>query len=105
MRVQPQHLSSRQTLTMRTPLVLLSLSRLAFSAQIYFHPPITTAGTSPHSVVNTLVAQHLYLDRFEPIPDHASLITGVLDQAFVGKGSRSGLLISIDEADAKCRLN
>ena len=101
----PQWLSSRQTLTMRTTLVLLSFFRLACSAQIYFYPRISAAGTLPLSVASVLIAQHLHLDRLEPIQDHGSLITGVLDQSFVGKGSYSSLLINIDEADAKCKSN
>ncbi|KAH9979004.1 hypothetical protein BGW80DRAFT_1282338 [Lactifluus volemus] len=62
---------------MRTALVLLSFFRLACSAQIYFHPRVSATGTLPHSVASVLIAQHLHLDR--------------------------SLLISVDDADAKCR--
>jgi hypothetical protein len=86
---------------MRTTFVLLSLFGLAHSAQIYFHPPINVFGSLPDSYVSALVAQHLHLDRFEPLQD---FYTGALDQAFVGKGTHSGLLIGIDGGDVECQL-
>lgn len=87
---------------MRSTLVFLSLFGLAHSAQIYSHPPIAAFGSLPDSHVSALVAQHLHLDRFEPLQD---IYVGALDQSsFVGKGARSSLLIGIDDGDAECQL-
>ncbi|KAF8499670.1 hypothetical protein F5888DRAFT_101965 [Russula emetica] len=83
---------------MRTSLVFLSLFGLAHSVQVYFHPPIDVFGSLPNSHANALVAKHLHLDRFEPLQD---FYTGPLDQAFVGKGPHSSLLIGIDNDDAE----
>jgi len=83
---------------MRTILVLLSLFRLAHSVQVYIHPPVDVFGSFPDSHANALVAKHLHLDRFEPLQDFN---TGLLDQAFVGKGPHSSLLIGIDNDDAE----
>ena len=87
---------------MRTTLVLLSLFGLAHSVQIYFHPPIAVSGSLPDSHANALVAEHLHLDRFEPLQE---FYTSPLDQTFVGKGSHSSLLIGIDNGDAECKFN
>ena len=87
---------------MHTTLVLLSLFGLVHSAQIYSHPPITAFGSLPDSYVSALVAQHLHLDRFEPLQD---FYTGALDQTFVGKGACSSLLIGIDSDDVECQLD
>ena len=86
---------------MKTTLVFLSLIGLAHSVQVYFHPPIDTFGSFPDSHANALVAKHLHLDRFEPLQDFN---TGLLDQAFVGRGSHSSLLIGIDNDDAECQF-
>lgn len=86
---------------MKTTLVFLSLFGLAHSVQVYFHPPIDTSGSFPDSHANALVAKHLHLDRFEPLQDFN---TGLLDQAFVGRGSHSSLLIGIDNDDAECQF-
>jgi len=94
--------NSLQTVTMHTTLVLLSLFGLAHSAQIYSHPPIAAFGSLPDSYVSALVAQHLHLDRFEPLQD---IYAGALDQSsFVGKGACSSLLVGIDDGDAECQL-
>jgi hypothetical protein len=87
---------------MRTTLVLLSLFGLAHSAQIYSHPPINVFGSLQDSYASALVAQHLHLDRFEPLRD---FYTGALDQTFVGQGAHSGLLIGIDGDDIECQLD
>lgn len=87
---------------MRATLVLIGLFGLAHSTQIYFNPPITISESLPDSHASTLVAKHLHLDRFEPLPDFSF---GALEQAFVGKGPRSSLLIGIDNDDADCKLN
>ncbi|KAI9507488.1 hypothetical protein F5148DRAFT_113150 [Russula earlei] len=83
---------------MRTTLILISLCGLAHSAQIYFHPPVFVAGSLPDFHATALIAKHLHLDRFEPLQD---FYTGPLDQAFVGKGPSSSLLIGIDEDDVE----
>ena len=93
--------SYRLTVTMRTSLVFLSLFGLAHSVQVYLHPPIDVFGSLPDSHANALVAKHLHLDRFEPLQD---FYTGPSDQAFVGKGPHSSLLIGIDDDDAECQL-
>jgi hypothetical protein len=85
---------------MQTTLVLLSLFALAHSARIYSHPSIAAVGSLPDTYVSALVAQHLHLDRFEPLQD---IYAGALDQSsFVGKGAHSSLLIGIDDSDAEC---
>jgi hypothetical protein len=88
-------------MTVRTSLVLLSLFGLAHSIQVYFHPPIDVFGSLPDSHANALVAKHLHLDQFEPLQD---FYTGPFDQAFVGKGPHSSLLIGIANDDAKCQF-
>lgn len=93
--------SYRPTVTMRTTLVFLSLFGLAHSVQVYFHPPIDVSGSLPDSHANALVAKHLHLDQFEPLQD---FYTGLLDQAFVGKGLHSSLLIGIDNEDVECQF-
>ena len=89
---------------MRTTLVILSLFGLAHSAQIYSHPSINVFGSLPDSHASALVAQHLLLDRFEPLQVQ-DLYTGARDHAFVGKGAHSSLLIGIDGNDVKCQLD
>jgi hypothetical protein len=85
---------------MRTTIVLLGLFGLAHSTQIYTHPSIDVFGVVEDSYASAFVAQHLHLDRFEAFPD---LYTGGLDQAFVGKGAHSSLLIGIDSHDVACQ--
>jgi hypothetical protein len=101
-RIKCESATLAMTVTMRMTFVLLSLSGLAHSAQIYFHPPINVFGSLPDSYASALVAQHLHLDRFEPLQD---FYTGALDQAFVRKGTHSGLLVGIDGGDVECQLD
>jgi len=81
---------------MRLTLILLVLCGLAHSAQIYFHPPVSISLQDSHA--DAVVAKHLHLDRFEPLP---GFYPGPLDQTFVGRGPSSSLLIGIDDSDAE----
>lgn len=89
---------------MRTTLVLLALFKLAQSAQIYFHPPVSILGSLPHHLASLTVAKHLHLDRLTPLQENEPLCTGDIDKSFVGQGSSSSLLIALDDADAECKL-
>ncbi|KAI0268822.1 hypothetical protein BC834DRAFT_820691 [Gloeopeniophorella convolvens] len=85
---------------MRAAFILLGLSRLAQSAQVYFHPPISTPESLSHSLASAVVAKHLQLERFELLQENGQVSTNQLPQPFVGQGTRSSLLLGIDEADA-----
>ena len=87
---------------MRATLVLLTLSGLAQSAQLYFHPPISIYGRLPRHLTSATVAKHLHLDRLTPLQENGPLYTGDIDRPFVGEGYSSSLLIAVDDADAEC---
>ena len=89
---------------MRATLVLLTLSGLAQSAQLYFNPPISIIGRLPRHLTIATVAKHLHLDRLTPLQENGPIYTGHIDQPFVGEGSSSSLLIAVDDADAECKL-
>ena len=92
------------SIAMRATLVLLTLSGLAQSAQLYFHPPISIYGRLPRHLTSATVAKHLHLDRLTPLQENGPLYTGDIDRPFVGEGSSSSLLIAVDDADAECKL-
>ncbi|KAF7981901.1 hypothetical protein HWV62_31493 [Athelia sp. TMB] len=78
-----------------------SFQGLSQAVEVYLIPaPATPASLSPSSASFAL-SRHLGLEFFESAPDggvHGALLH---EQSFVGQGSKSALLLSIDEEDAR----
>lgn len=85
---------------MRGVSVCLLLAGLSQAVQVYLNPRPDVPSRLPPSHASFALSRHLGLEFFESAGD------GVIgdfwnEQTFVGQGSRSGLLLTIDEANAR----
>ncbi|KAI0049956.1 hypothetical protein FA95DRAFT_1570917 [Auriscalpium vulgare] len=86
--------------TMRGISLCFVLAGLASAAEVYLSPPVSVAAQLSTAEASALVSRHLQLEQFEPSLDSQAL-PELFRQPFVGQGSRSGLLLSINEVDAR----
>ncbi|KIM76001.1 hypothetical protein PILCRDRAFT_826855 [Piloderma croceum F 1598] len=85
---------------MRGASVCLLLAGLSQAVQVYLNPQPAVPSTLSPSHASFVLSRHLGLEFLESAGDdlHGELWN---EQPFVGQGSRSGLLLTIDEVDAR----
>ncbi|KAI0066017.1 hypothetical protein BV25DRAFT_1974854 [Artomyces pyxidatus] len=86
---------------MRGLSVCLVFAGVARAAEVYLNPQVSVPSHLSTSDASSVIARHLQLEQFEPLPENGQSVIGAFDGSFVGQGARSSLLLSIDEADAK----
>jgi hypothetical protein len=85
---------------MRGASVCLLLAGLSQAVQVYLNPQPAVPPTLSPSQASFVLSRHFGLEFLESAGDdlHGELWN---EQTFVGQGSRSGLLLTIDEVDAR----
>lgn len=88
---------------MRAVYTCFMLVGLSQAVQVYLSPASATPASLSPSSASFALSRHLGLEFFESVGDgvHGELLN---DQSFVGQGSKSALLLSIDEQDARGQL-
>jgi hypothetical protein len=83
----------------RIPVCLL-LAGLSQAVQVYLSPQHTISSSLPPSHANFVLSRHFGLEFFESA---GNSVHGDIwgEQIFVGQGPKSGLLLTIDEVDAR----
>lgn len=83
---------------MRGLALCLLFAGLSRAADVYLNPPSSFPSrlSPPHA--SSAISHHLGLEEFEPFQGNEQFAAGA---SFVGQGLKNGLLISIDETDAK----
>jgi hypothetical protein len=85
---------------MRQISVCLLLAGLTHAVQVYLNPNPQLPSHIPPERASFVVSYHLGLDIFEPLGNTRGY--HLLDeQQFVGQGPKNGLLLTVDESDAK----
>ncbi|KAF8590191.1 hypothetical protein K439DRAFT_1657487 [Ramaria rubella] len=72
-----------------------------FSSRVYLYPPTSESSRGQSGPSQTLLAQHLGLEAFEPlVPSNGQTVLGET-RTFVGEGNRDALMLSLDAAYAQ----
>jgi hypothetical protein len=89
----------------RSLVLIFGLIQLAHAVSVYLHPaPTVVPAHLSAARANLAIARHLNLERFERLGDDQESWDDALlanNEGFVGTGTRDGLLITINEEDAK----
>ncbi|ETW80696.1 hypothetical protein HETIRDRAFT_61776 [Heterobasidion irregulare TC 32-1] len=83
---------------MRGLALCLFFAGLSRAADVYLNPPSSLPSRLSPSHASSAISHHLGLEEFEPFQGNEQFAAGT---SFVGQGPKNGLLISIDETDAK----
>ncbi|THH16016.1 hypothetical protein EW146_g4553 [Bondarzewia mesenterica] len=86
---------------MRGILLCLLFTGLSQAAEVYLNPSPSLPSYLTPSHASSVISRHLRLEAFEPLQGNEQIATKFLNEPFVGEGDKNGLLLSIDEADAK----
>jgi hypothetical protein len=87
---------------MRALSACILFAGLAQAIQVYLHPLPPVPQTLLPEHANVVISHHLGVELFESWGDYADFYSG--EESFVGEGTRNGILLTIDEADAECML-
>ncbi|KAF9818108.1 hypothetical protein IEO21_02950 [Rhodonia placenta] len=82
-------------------LVCLLLTGLSQAVRVYLTPNPSVPAELSASQAGAVLARHLGLDYYEPLEDAESYAAVAQQEAFVGRGSGSALLLSIPEEVAE----
>lgn len=80
--------------------LLFSVLQFSQAVDVYLNPPhsFLRSTLSPEDASSAL-SRHLGLEAFEPLRDASN--PSIMEEPFIGQGSRDALLLTIDEQDAK----
>ncbi|KAI0320844.1 hypothetical protein OF83DRAFT_1052258 [Amylostereum chailletii] len=73
---------------------VLSLPLLVHASTVYLHPPLDNNHPASSRSASALIAQHLRLERFEPLDDGQ---LPIFSEPFVGQGETESLLLSVEQ--------
>lgn len=88
---------------MKTVSYCLLFATAARAIDVYLHPaPILRSSELAVDTANLAISRHLGLESAEPLGLNGDVFGDLLvDQPFVGRGQKDGLVLTVDEQDAR----